>query len=96
MSTYSEKSVALDEITTKIHNAKKQLDNAQAAITAAETALAAMPTVYGTIIGDIDSFATDNNADAAALAMKARKDHLVAEFQALKTRATGMKTALSE
>lgn len=92
--TYTSARVALTEIAQRSDANRKRLDQAKATISAADADLGAMPTAYGTIVTDINAAAAAAPGDAALQALKAEKDKLVADFQALKTEAAALKTAV--
>ena len=94
MATFSEMKTALNEISERITRDRKRLVQCEASAIAAETDLTSMGTEYSGIVGDINQFLTNNPNDEAAKTLKAEKDLLVTEFQALKTAATSMKTAI--
>jgi F0F1-type ATP synthase membrane subunit b/b' len=91
--TFSTAKVALDEIAARIQQNRQRLQQAQALSAAAEADLAGMGPQYGTIVADIDAAAAAGPGNAALQSLKAEKDMLVAEFNTLKTGATGMKNA---
>ena len=92
--TFSSAKTALDEIAARIQANRNRLSVAQATASVADSDLAAMATAYGTIVTDINTLLTDAPADAAIITLKAEKDLLVTEFQALKTTAASMKSAV--
>jgi|CXWL01.1.fsa_nt_gi chromosome segregation ATPase len=91
--TYSERKVALDEIAARIRANDKRLREARNQLAAAEADLTNMQTAYAAIVQDINADAAANLTDGAHQAQKADKDKLVAECQALKTRAANLKAA---
>jgi hypothetical protein len=93
-STYSERKAALDEIAVRIRANVKRLQDCRAQAATAESDLTAMQTAYTSIVQDINADATANPTDQAYQLQKVEKDKLVAEFNALKTRATAIKTAI--
>ena len=92
--TYTENKAVLDEVANLTVKYRKDLDTATTVINNAVSGLTQMATTYGTHATDIDTMASDNPNDEALQAQKLEKDKLVADFQALKTVAQGMKTAL--
>ena len=52
-----------------------------------DTALAGMQATYAGWSGEVNTYLTNNPTDAAALALKAEKDALVAEFSSARTEA---------
>lgn len=91
--TYTQAKSTLDEIATKSERARQRLDQARALIVNAENELTAMATDYSGFVTELDSAATANPDDAAWQTAKAEKDQMSADFQALKTRATSLKSA---
>jgi hypothetical protein len=92
--TFSERKVALDEIAARIRTDAKRMTNARAQVAEAEADLTTMQTAYTALVADINADAAAFPADAVFAAMKGEKDKLVAEFQALKTKATNTKNAM--
>lgn len=92
--TYGDRKVALDEIAGRIQTNRKRLQQARQLVAAAESDLSAMTTAYSEIVTDIDSDATANPGDEAHQLQKNEKDKLVAEFNALETKATDTKNAI--
>jgi hypothetical protein len=93
--TYSEHKVALDEIAVRIRANAKRLQDCLNQATATEADLTAMQTAYNTVIADINADAVANPGTNVFTIMKAEKDQLVTEFNALKTRATNVKNAVN-
>ena len=93
--TFSEAQVALDEIAARIQANSKRLTGASSTITQAEADLTAMASNYTAVVAAIEAAVTGNPDDVAYVNLKAAKDKLVAEFQALKADATAMKNALA-
>ena len=93
-STFSEMKTALDEIAARISRNRARLTQAVSSTVSAETDLTQMATDYSTVVSDINTFLTNNSNDEAAKTLKAEKDLLVSEFQALKTASTNMKAAV--
>jgi hypothetical protein len=83
--TYSQMKTSLDEISSKIVTARNSVVNARAAVASASSILSGMATAYGTIVTDINQAAASNPTDNLYAIVKAEKDKLVAEFQALQT-----------
>ena len=94
--TYATMKAALDEIAGRINENQGRLDSARQQVATAEAQLAGMPAQYATIVADLDAAAAaaPNRNNAALQADAAAKNLLVAEFQALKTRATAIKAAI--
>ena len=93
--TFSQASVVLDEIAARIQQNSKRLTGASSTITQAEADLTAMVSNYTAVVEAIDAAVASAPTDTAYVNLKAAKDKLVAEFQALKAVATDMKTALA-
>ena len=93
-SGYSERKVALDEIAVRIRANAKRLTQARQTVATAEADLTAMTTDYAGIVADINADALANPNDEAFQLQKVEKDKLVAEFQALMTKATNVKDAI--
>lgn len=92
--TYSERKVALDEIASRIRANAKRLADARNQSAVAESDLTAMQAAYAGLVADINADATGNPSDQALQFQKIEKDKLVAEFTALKTKATAIKAAI--
>ncbi len=92
MATTSEVKAGLDDVATEIRNERAALKQAQARITAAANALAAIPTKYNALIATIDAYA---GADDFELLAQAEKNRLAAEFNALKTKANAAKADMN-
>lgn len=83
----------LDLIAQDISRARQQLDMARDNLATPAANLAAMPQQHSAFVAAIDAEAAANpDSDAWALA-KSEKDELVAEFQALLTRAEALLAA---
>lgn len=95
MATFAQMKAALDDISTVITQRRKQVDDTLSQTTQAESALTSLQTTYSPIITDINAFLAANPTNDAALVLKAEKDLLVAEFTALKTKATNVKNAIT-
>ena len=93
--TFSEAQVALDEIAARIQANSKRLTGASSTITQAEADLTAMASNYTAVVEAIDAAVALAPTDTAYVNLKAAKDKLVSEFQALKADATAMKNALA-
>lgn len=91
--TYTQAKATLDEIASRSESNRKRLEQARALIVAAESDLNAMATAYGAFVTDLDAAAAANPSDAAWQAAKAEKDLMVADFNAIRSRATSLKTA---
>ena len=95
MATFTTTKATLDSIAQENEQYRKQLEQAKALIDAAVNGLTSMATKYGAFGTQLDTDATANAGNAAWDAAKAEKDQLVADFQAQKTRALSMQTAVS-
>lgn len=69
--------------------------NHEAGFDAVDANLLAMQTAYAGWAGEVDAYLTANPADAAAQALKAQRDALVAEFQTLRDRAQAASAAIA-
>lgn len=94
--TFTEIRAALTEIVERTNANRKRLEQARQLIATADTDLGAMPAAYTGIVNDLDAAATANPGNAGWTTMKAEKDLIVADFQALKTAAAALKTAVAE
>lgn len=92
--TYSATKVALDEIATRIAQNRKRLVDSRSQAATAEAELTAMQTQYQTIVTELNAAATAAPNDEAIQSQKLEKDKLVADFSALKTKATAIKEAI--
>lgn len=93
--TFTESKATLDSIAQRSEQNRKRLDQAKLLITQALNDLTAMGTSYSAWITDFDAAATANTGNAAWDAADAEKTQLTADFQALKTRAQTMDTAIT-
>lgn len=91
--TYTQAKATLDEIADRSERNRQLLERARNLIAQAETDLSNMPTEYGPFVTELNAAASAAPGDAAWQGAKAEKDHMVADFQALRTRATSLKTA---
>lgn len=92
--SYSQLKLKITEITTRIRDNRNRLDTAKGSAALAVTDLTAMQTAYAATVADIDAQLASAPTNAAFAAMSADKNALVAEFNALRTAATNMKTAI--
>lgn len=92
--TFTTARVALNEIAQRSHQNKQRLQTAKTTIAQADADLAAMQTAYSQIVADIDTASDADPLDTALKNLRAEKDKLVADFQALKTEAANLKTAV--
>ena len=92
--TYATMKAALDEIAQRINENQGRLDGARQQVATAEAQLAGMPAQYAPIVADLDAAAAAAPSNTAIQVAKQEKDLLVAEFQALKTKAIAIKAAI--
>lgn len=90
--TYTTTKSTLDEIADKIAEAQRRLDRAREQLAQAEASLSAMSTTYGAFVTELDAEALTQN-DALWNQAKAEKDAMVADFNALQTRAADLLAA---
>lgn len=90
---YTTLKTALDDARVRLDAEVKRLRAAKAAITAADTAIGNLPSQYSGIASAINAFGAANSEDPAAIALKAEKDQLVANFTARKTTSASLKSA---
>lgn len=95
MATFTTTKATLDEISQRTEQNRKRLEQAKALIDAAQSDLAAMATAYGPFGTQLNIDAAANAGDAAWDAALAEKNQMVTDFQAEKTRAETMQTAVS-
>lgn len=93
--TFSEIKQGLDGVTADIVAETARLNQGKSQITLANNNLGALATKYAALVTAVNGLATAEPSNAAATLAKAEKDKLVAEFQALKTTAQAMVTALN-
>lgn len=72
-----------------------QLATHKAGFAVVDAALGGMQTTYGGWAGEVNAYLTANPSNAAALALKAEKDALVAEFAAARTAAQAADAAVN-
>ena len=94
MYTYAQLRVISQRVLQQLAQNQDQLDSAVAQFASVEAALTAMGTSYSEWATQVNDLATANPNDEAVVALKADKDRMVAEFNASKTRATALKTAV--
>ena len=92
--TYAQLETLSDRVVSELARNQDQLEAAINQFAAIEASLTAMGTTYSTWVTEINALATANPSDDAVLALKAKKDRLVAEFNTSQTRATALKTAV--
>ena len=86
----SELDVQLDTVAERIRRARATLVNCKANIGTAQADLASIPTAYSELITTINDLAAANPNNTYYQGLKARKDALATEFNALNTTATSM------
>jgi hypothetical protein len=91
MTTFTEAKFALDAIAKRTTSNMSQVKQARDILAGVVTNLEAMQTEYTAIVADINAA---DGADAAWAALKAEKDKLVADFNAVKTAAQAKLTAI--
>jgi len=92
--SYTEAKATLDDIAERSESNRKRLVSAINQIAAAQGDLAAMPGAYSSVIAEIDAQASANPTDPAWENVKAAKDLMVTDFQAVKANADALKTAV--
>lgn len=95
MATYTTTKSTLDEIAARSETNRKRLEQAKALIGQAVTDLAAMGTNYSAFVTQLNTDAAANPNDDAWQTAKAEKDQMVSDFQALKTEAEALQTAVN-
>lgn len=93
--TYAQLEDVASRIVRDLASEQTKLDQQKASFTVSETALTGMQTTYAGWATEVNAYLTANPNSAAAEALKAKRDLLVAEFTATKTRATSLKTAVN-
>ncbi len=90
--TYTEAKSTLDAIANEITQAQNRMERARAQLAAAETTLAGLGSKYGPFVSELDAEAA---AQANALwdQALAEKNAMVADFNALRTRAADLLAA---
>lgn len=92
---YNDVAITLRQtIQPNVQQQKTALQQARNLIAQAQTVLSGMPTTYGATVAAIDSGASANPSNAAWTNLKAEKDLVVANFQAILTEANALKTAI--
>jgi hypothetical protein len=92
--TYAQLRVISQRVLQELARNQDALDAAVAQFATVESSLTQMGTAYSEWATQVNALATANPSDDALLALKADKDRMVAEFNASKTRATSLKTAV--
>jgi len=95
MATFTETKATLDDIAARSEANRKRLESAKQLIATAQADLLAMPTAYGAFATQLNTDSAANATDSAWQTAKSEKDQMVADFQALKTRADSMVTAVT-
>ena len=90
--TYTQAKSGLDQIAEKSERARHRAEAARELLAKAEQELAQMGADYGTFVQEVDAAAAEHGGEAW-LTAKAEKDEMVADFNALKTRVTGLLAA---
>ena len=84
-----------NRIVRDLASQQERTQQAVAVPTAIKNDLTAMQSTYGTWATEVNAYVTANPGDAAAIALKAERDIIVAEFATAKTRATAIETAVT-
>ena len=93
MATYSQIKNGLDEIASKIEQARSYINNGRTSLVRAQTDLGNMPSKWSALLGEIDQAVTDNPGDAVFETAQAKKTKLIANFQDLKAYADSLVVA---
>ena len=96
MTTFTQTKATLDDIAARSEANRKRMEQAKVLIAAADADLTAMPIAYNAFASQLDADAAANSGDTAWQTALAEKDQMVADFQALKTRATALVAAVAE
>lgn len=91
--TASKAKSALDQISDRIRENVRRMQQAQSLIATADSDLAAMATEFGPTITAINAAAAAAPGDVFWSNVKAEKDKLVADFQAKRATSSAMKSA---
>ena len=94
MATYTETKATLDDIAARSENNRKRIESAKSALAQAEADLNGMAAAYSGFVAQLDTDAAANPNDDAWQTALAEKNQMVADFQALKTRATNLVNAV--
>jgi len=78
---FTELAAKVVEAQALITNSKAQYDRARLMVTAADDALDAMPTTYGTVSTEVNAGAAANPGDEAWQVLKGNKDHALTDRQ---------------
>lgn len=92
--TYAQLRTISQRVLTELARNQDGLDAAASQFTSIEASLNQMGVTYSAWASQVDALATASPNDEAVTALKADKDRLVSEFNASKTRATALKTAV--
>lgn len=95
MATFTETKATLDEIAQRSEANRKRIEQAKGQITQALSDLNSMNTAYSAFVTQLNADAAANPSDAAWINALAEKNELVSDFQALKTRAESIDTAIT-
>lgn len=95
MASFTDTKDKLDEIASRSVANRKRLEQAKALINAAVADLTAMGNAYTGFATQLDTDAAANAGDNAWQGALAEKNQMLPDFQALKTRATNMQTAVA-
>lgn len=95
MATFTETKATLDDISSRSESNRKRLEQAKSLIDAATGDLLAMQSAYSGFVSQLNTDAAANTTDEAWINAKAEKDQIVSDFQALKSRADTLVSAVS-
>lgn len=95
MATYAELNAALDDAEAQLVNAIKRAKSGKNEIGVSNTTIGGLGAQYGDVVTAINALAVAEPANAAVLALKARKDRLVTDFGTVKTAVQAMVDGLS-
>lgn len=96
MATFTETKATLDDIAARSEANRKRLEQAKTLISTAQADLNAMGSAYSAFATQLNTDAAANSSDSAWQTALAEKDQMVSDFQALKTRASALVTAVAE
>ncbi len=92
--TYTKSKAILDEIAARTTRNQDRLTNSKVGVDDAVVDLGKMVTDYSGFSADLDALATANPTDVAIQNAKAEKDRMIPDFQAVKTEAEALQTAM--
>ena len=92
--TFTQSKVTLDDIGSMSEANRKRLEHAKNLINQAVTDLTSMGATYSSFVTEVTAAAAINPSDAAWQTAKAELDQMVTDFQALKSTAQSLKTAV--